>query len=170
MKRTVIKIIIALVIVAILAGAGVALYFRFNSGPIIGRVKYGEFYHLQSMRPTEQFEGATMSKASYIRIDQDGKTGKFYLEGLTATDSPVPFIVTSYKESNKQTTFEIEYLIDKGAETRIQHLTAISTNNRIAIRSVESHDVRVIQQKNETVNTLKYEVDILVFTLDKEDK
>lgn len=168
MKRTVIKIVIAIVIVAILAGAGVALYFHFNSGPITGRVKYGKYYYLEALRPTEQFEGATMNKASYLRINQDGTTGRLYLEGLTATNAPIPLIITNYQEGTKQTTFEIEYLINQGEDTKIQHLTAISTNDCITIRSVESHDVHIIQQKHDQTNTLDYEVDILIFKLNQE--
>ena len=169
MKRTVIKIIIALVIVAILAGAGVVLYFRYNSGPIVGRVKYGAYYSLTEMRDTDQFAGATMSSASYFHIDTDGKTGKFYLEGLTATDSPVPFIITNYKETNRKTTFDIEYLIGNGNDTHIEHLTATSVGNRITIQADQSHAVRIIKQKKQgDTDSLEYPVDILIFEC-KED-
>ena len=172
MKRTTIKIVIALIIVALLAGIGVALYFRFNHGPITGRIQYGEIYQLESIRPTERFAGAQMSNASYFRMDKDGKTGKFYLEGLTASAAPVPFIVTNYKEGTKQTTFDIEYLIDNGDKTSLQCLTAVSTNDhnhyKICLRAVESHAVRIIQQNHDNTNSLEYPVDILIFTFDRE--
>ncbi len=175
MKRTVTKIIIVLIVVAALVGVGVTVYIRNNNGPIIGSVKLGTRYHLESIRPnTDRFAGATMSSDSYFYLNTDAKSGKFYLKDLTATNESIPFIVTNYKESNKQTEFNIAYLINNGADTKIQYLRAISKNDKIYFKAVESHTVKIIHQKHDDINSddgkeiLDYEVDILVFSLTKE--
>ena len=167
-RKTIIKIVIALIVVLALVGAGVAVYLHYNGGPIVGRIQTGKYYHLESIVKTDRFAGATMSNASYFRVNSDGTTGVFYLEGLTATSDSIPFIITKYQEGTKETTFEIEYLINNGEDTRIQTLTAISTDNKIRLQAIKSHSVRVIQQKNENIDHLDYPVDVLVFTLNEE--
>ncbi len=169
MKPKVIKIIITLVILTALIGTGIGLYIYYNNqGPIVGSVQCGAYYHLTSIRPTERFAGATMSHDSYFRIKAGGKTGELYLKDLTATNAPIPFIVTNYKESHRQTVIDFEYIIKDGENTKIQHLTAISTRNEIRIKTVESHQANVIQQNSNEINSLEYEVTILVFSLDEE--
>ncbi len=151
-------------ILAALIGVGVGLYFHYNQGPIVGRIVFGEEYHLQDIRPTERFDGATMNSASFFQINRNKKTGILNLEGLKATSAPIPFIVTSYKEGAKQTVIEIEYLIDNGEETQLQRLQAISDNTGIRIKAVEPHQVQVIQQNaDKGLNSLEYEVTIMFF-------
>lgn len=175
MNRRTIKIIIGAVVLIALIGAGVAIYFfTANSGPIVGHVKYGECYYLTEMRDTERFAGAQMNHASYFRIKNGGKTGELYLKGLTATTTgdvtaPIPLIITSYKEGPKQTVIEFEYIIGNGENTKIEHLTAISTDSEIRIKTVESHGVDVIEQKSNKIDSLDYAVTILVFKLDQEE-
>ena len=168
MSRRAIKIVITLVVIATLIGAAIGLYFYHNHGPIVGRVKFGEFYYLDEIRPTARFKGATMSKESYFHIDADGKTGRFYLKDLEATTAPIEFIVTDYHENNHQTTFDLEYIIGNGNDTKIQYLTAISTDDKICIKTVEKHDVRIIQQKYDETDSIEYEVETLIFKLTQE--
>ncbi len=169
MKPKVIKIVIAIAILAAL-GACIGLYFYFNQGPIVGRVKIGSYYHLTEIRQTERFAGATMSHDSYFRIRADGKTGELYLKDLTATNAPIPFIVTKYQEGTKQTLIDFEYIIGQGDNTKIERLTAISTKNEIRIKALESSGVRrIIGQKRNDINSLEYEVTILVFNLEEEN-
>ena len=163
MNRKVTNLIIVIIVLAVLIGVGVGVYFYRNQGPVIGRIQYGVSYHLTSIRPTERFAGAEMDAASYFRIETDGKNGSLYLKGLTATTAPIPFVVTNYQEGSQQTIIEFEYLLDQGEDTRIQHLTAISTDKEICIKAIELHDVRIIQQKHNEIDSLKYAVTILVF-------
>ena len=165
-KRKIIKIIICLVILASLIGAGIGVYAYYNHGSIIGHVEVGEYYRLKEIRPSDRFKGATMSTSSYFRIKNDGKTGELYLVGLEASATPIPLIITNYKEGIKQTVIDFEYILDKGEDTTIQHLTAISTDTEITIKAVESYGVEVIHQKNgeSDPDTLEYESTILVFS------
>lgn len=165
MKPKVIKIILGLVIIATLIGAGVGIYFYYNQGPVVGRIQFGKQYHLTSIRTTERFAGATMSKNSYFKIDTDGKTGSLYLENLTATAEPIKFVVTNYQESPKQTTIEFEYLLDDGEKTKIQTLTAVSTNDRICIYDMVSYNVGIIQEKPSDITKIEYSSLILEFKL-----
>ena len=172
MNRKVTKIIIILVVLAAIIAACIGVYFYFNQGTVEGRIQYGTRYHLTSIRPTERFAGATLSHDSYFCINtgkNEGHTGQLYLKGLNATDAPIPLIITNYKEGSKQTIIEFEYILDNGEDTKIQHLTAISTKNEIRIKAVESHNVNVIQQKYNDIKSLEYEVTILVFSLDQEE-
>lgn len=169
MKPKVTKFIIFIVLLLVLIGSGVGLYFYLNQGPIVGSIQYGAYYHLTSIRPTDRFAGATMSHDSYFRIKTGGKTGELYLKDLTATSgAPIPFVVTNYKEGHQHTVIEFEYIINEGEKTKIQHLTAISTKNEIRIKTVETHQANVIQQNANAINSLEYEVTILVFSLDEE--
>lgn len=170
MSRRAIKILISSILILVLMGAAIGIYIHNNSGPIVGRVQNGAYYHLTSFVQSERFPGmTTITPDSYFRIDSDGKTGKMYLNGLSTTDAPIPFIITSYNESNKETTFQIEYIIPDGEATKIQSLTAVSQNNTITLRGVQSYDVRVIQQQHNDISSLKYEIDLLTFTLDNEE-
>ncbi|MBO4726063.1 MAG: hypothetical protein J5598_00490 [Clostridia bacterium] len=164
-KRKVIKIVICLAIIVVLIGTGFGVYFYHNRGGIVGHVQYGEYYYLTEMRPTARFKGAQMNSSSYFRIKNDGKTGELYLAGLEATTTPIPFIVTNYKEGVKQTIIEFEYLLANGEDTEIQHLTAISTNDGIRINAIESHAVEIVHQNhnNKDAKSLEYSVTILVF-------
>ncbi len=174
MSRKVSKLIIVLVVVAIIAGVGVGLYFHYNQGPIIGRIQFGQKYYLTEIRDTERFAGATISRDSYFQINPDKQTGKLCLVGLTATTTTnhdgttttaaIPFIVTNYKEGVKNTVIDFEYIIDNGEKTQIQHLQAISNNSEIRIKAVEPHNVQVIQQNpDKNLTELNYAVTILVF-------
>ena len=169
-KRRIIKIVICLVVLAALVGAGVGVYLHYHKGDIVGKIQYGEYYHLKEMRATERFKGATMSSSSYFRIKNDGKTGELYLVGLEASTTPIPLIITNYKEGIKQTVIEFEYLLNNGEDTEIQHLIAISTDDEIRINTVESHAVEIIHQNHndDDIDSLDYSVTILVFSLDKE--
>lgn len=164
MTRKTTKIIFACIVLIVLTAVGFFAYFKLNEGPIIGRIDYGNKYHLVEIRPTEHFAGATMDNTSYFQINRDKKTGTLYLKGLTATAAPIEFIITQYKESPKHTTIDFEYIIPNGEDTCIQHLQAISTEKSITIKSVESHSIQdVIQQNPEKIEKLEYKVTILVF-------
>jgi|GEM_PF-4736134 len=165
-KRKVIKIVICLIILAALIGGGIGVYLYYHNGKVIGHIEVGEYYHLQEIRPSERFKGATMSTSSYFRIKNDGKTGELYLVGLEATATPIPLIVTSYKEGIKQTVIEFEYILDQGEDTTIQHLTAISTDTEITIKATESYAVEIIHQNSSESDPdkLEYESTILVFS------
>lgn len=167
-KRKVIKIVICLVVLAAVIGTGIGVYFHYHTGTIIGHVEVGKYYYLKEIRPSERFKGATMSSSSYFRIKNEGKTGELYLVGLEASSTPIPLIVTNYKEGIKQTVIEFEYILktgENGEDTKIQHLTAISTDTEITIKAVETYTVEVIHQKSGDTDpdALEYESTILVF-------
>ena len=165
MSRRTTKIIFIFVIIAIIIAAGLGIYFFHNRGPIVGKISFGTKYYLTELRPTNRFAGATMSADSYFEINRDKQTGNLYLVGLTASSTPIPFIVTSYKESNKETIIEFEYILNNGEDTTIQRLRAISDDQRICIRAVETHGVQsIISQDPDKTDSLDYNVDILIFT------
>ncbi|MCQ2381980.1 MAG: hypothetical protein MJ054_01605, partial [Clostridia bacterium] len=107
---------------------------------------------------------------SCFRVRKDKKFGDLYLYGLSATDAPIPFIVTSFKETDKRTIIEFEFIIGEGEATKLQHLSATCTDKEIRIKAVEEHKVDIIQQKYNDIDSLKYEVTLLVFGLNTEDK
>ena len=164
MKSKTIKIIALFVGLGIIAAAGIGLYLSFQRGPVIGKVEFGTEYHLSEIHKTEKFQGAYMNPASYFKINDDKTTGVLYLAGLEATSEPIPFIVTKFEESNKQTVIHLQYIINQGNDTRIQYLQAISTNDRISIKNVESHGIQdVITENPGDISELEYEITIMVF-------
>ena len=169
MNRKTTKIILISIIVIALILVGVALFLKFNQGQIVGRIEFGTEYHLTEIRPTDRFEGAIMSKDSYIKINHDQKTGVLYLKGLNASTSPIPFIITNYKEGPKNTTIDFEYIIDQGEKTVVQSLQAISTDDKITVKTVESHAIKfIINEKAGEIENLDYNVKILVFSKESE--
>ena len=166
MNRKVIKIVICVVILVALVGAGIAVYFHFNQGPNVGQVKYGAHYQLTSIHPTDRFKGATINSNGYFCINHDGQTGELYLGDLEASEKTIYFVVTNYKEGPKQTTIDFEYIDNKGKDTTIQHLTAVSTQNKITIYAPESHDVIVVKQNPNDITELTYSIKILEFSLE----
>ena len=167
MSRRTTKIIFVFVIIAIIIAAGLGIYFFHSRGPIVGKISFGTKYILTELRTTERFAGATISEEEdgYFEINHDKQTGNLYLVGLTASSTPIPFIVTSYKESNKETVIEFEYILNNGEDTTIQRLRAISDDQRICIRAVETHGVQsIISQDPDKTESLDYNVDILIFT------
>lgn len=164
MNRKAIKIILICVLIATIIAGGFVVYFLVNKGKVVGKIEFGTKYYLSEIRETERFEGATVNKSSYFEIKHDKKTGNLYLAGFTATDKPIAFIVTSYKEGPKETVIEFEYIINKGDETIIEHLKAVSTEECIYIKSNERHSVQDIITQNPTdIKELTYEVIILIF-------
>lgn len=165
MSRKTTKIIFALIIVAVIIGGGIGVYFYNQKGPIVGRIEFGKKYYLSEIRQTERFAGATMDRSSYFLINyDDNRTGKLYLAGLEATSAAIPFIVTSYKEGVKETVIEFEFIIGNGNDTKIQYMKATSTNNEIRIKAVEKHGVKnIISQNPDDLDYLDYLVTILVF-------
>ena len=165
MNRKITKIIIISVAIIAVAILGIGLYKKFNQGPIVGRIEFGAKYVLTSIRPTERFAGAEYDSASYFKIDENKQTGTLYLKGLTATPAPIPFIVTSYQEGTKETVIEFEYIIGNGEDTVIEKLRAISTRNKIVIKTVEPHGIQdVITQNPGEIDKLEYNVTILEFS------
>ncbi len=170
MTRKTTNLVVCLIVVAVLIGAGIGVYFYYNNGPIVGRIKYGERYYMTAMRPTERFNGATVNRASYLIFNENG-TGIIHFEDLSAPNDTVALIVTNYKEGIRETIIELEYLVYSGTDgkdTKVQHLTAISTNDEIKIKAVESHPVNVIQQRPNDITQLKYEVTIMSFRTNQE--
>ena len=164
MSRKTTKIIFLVVILIAVIGTGIGVYAYSHSGPIVGKIDFGTSYYLSEIRPTERFKGATMNSGSYFQINLDRQTGNLYLAGLEASDSPIPFIVTSYKEGVKSTIIDFEYIIGAGNDTQIQRLQAVSTNTEIRIKTVETHGVQdVITQNPTDIDSLEYSVTILVF-------
>ncbi len=165
MKSKVIKILALLVGLGIIAAAGLGLYFSFTSGPSDGKFQFGVEYHMTEIRKSDKFKGATLDTNSYFKINGDQKTGVLYLVGLEATNESIPFVVTKYDESKNKTIIHLDYIIYNGDDTYIQKLQAISTNNRIEIKSVESHGIQdIIQQNPSEIDQLEYEVTIMVFS------
>ena len=165
MTRKTTKIIFLCITIAALITVAVVFYFKSNQGPVVGRIIYDHEYHLTEIRPTERFAGAEMDQASYFKINADKKTGTLYLKGLTATTSPIQFIVTNYVEGVKETTITFEYIIPAGEKTVIQSLQAISTDDCITIKTVESHSIQyVIKENPEEVDRLEYNVTIMIFS------
>lgn len=170
MKRKVTNIVICIIVLVVLIGAGIGIYWYYNHGPVVGRIEYGKRYYLTEIRPSERFAGATFDPASYLLINENG-TGEIYLKNLTATTDPIRLIVTNYKEGIKETIIDIDYLVytgENGKDTQVQHLTAVSTKNEIRIKAKESSSVRIIQQKPNNINSLEYEVTLLVFSSKQE--
>lgn len=165
MSRKTSKIILALVIVAVMIGAGIGVYFYNQKGPIVGRIEFGTKYYLSEIRETERFAGAKMNRNSYFLINyEDHTTGKLYLAGLEATTTAIPFIVTSYKEGVKGTVIEFEFIIGNGNDTKIQYMKATSTNDEIRIKAVEKHGIKnIISENPKDLKYLDYSVTIFVF-------
>lgn len=164
MNRKITKIIILCVTLIVLTTGGVGLYFYFNQSQAVGKIEFGKKYYLSEIRETERFAGAKIDASSYFEIKHDQKTGVLYLAGLTATSKPIPFIVTNYKESAKETVIDFEYILGNGEETKIEHLRAISTETCIYITNAEKHNVQYIIGQNPTdLKELTYDVIILIF-------
>ena len=170
MNKKTIRIIVIVVVLIILIGVGVGVYFYQNQGPAVGSIQYGKKYNLTSIKASEQFKGATMTKDSFLRFKLDHTTGEMYLKDLEACPySPIPLIVTNYKESHKQTIIEFEYVLNQGENTRVQHLIAVSTKDKISIYADETYNVKITQQKPTDINQLKYSSLVLEFSLEQED-
>ena len=170
MKRRTINIIIVFIVLLVLIGTGIGIYFVMQQGPAVGSVEGGKRYYLSEIHPTDLFKGAQFNSESYFQIKKDRKTGEIYLK-IDDSTTPIPFIITKYKETNKDTIIEFEYVRyagDDGEETHIQRLTAISTKDEIRIKNVESHDIRVIQQDPTQIDKLEYTVTVLVFKSNQE--
>ena len=167
MTRKTTKIIfVSIAIIAIIAVAFV-LYFKFNSDEdsITNEIEFGHEYHLTEFRPSERFAGVNLDQASYIKFNEDQQTGELYLKGLSASATPIPFIVTNYKQKSKETIIDFEYIIDQGEKTAVQSLQAISANNSITIKTIESHSIQyIIAQDPEEIDKLEYSVISMVFS------
>lgn len=155
MNRKTISIIVLVTVVALLIGGGLLLYQNLHHSGVTGSIEFGYEYQLSEIRPGA-FEGLTLNKDSYFKINPDQKTGELNLVGVAKFD----FIVTNYQEGATQTTIDIEFIY----KNELYQLQAQSTASRIVFKMPQRYRTDITQEHPDDTKYLEYESTVLVFT------
>lgn len=153
MKRKIISIIVLVLIIAVLVGGTLLVYFRFRPAtPKSNGIALDHEYHLTEIHPNS-FEGLTLDADSYIKINADKKTGELYLVGVS--NEKIPFIVTNYQKN----TLNIEFIY----KNQLHKLQGEGTEDQITFKTVQRYRADVTQENPDDTKYLEYISTILVF-------